>query len=256
MGMDLHLTKKQKDKICAIAILTTLALLMFNGFLAPEHNEYDNYKIYFEAADDVIDIRKVTSLLWVVPAMWSGIYLYWNIFNRYKNAVLLSAYIVITVFFWIFYTIDPDLLASAIIVSIVNILNVLVYCLNDNSLLLLNNTKYSYIDYTYFYASNKEHGKMQIEDDADILKFYVDKLTPTSDDKTFLVNANPIISGLLDKVKNTQYILSQEDYDYIMNKLNRCMNGTTEVLQALEARAIIKYRSIIVDKKKKTLNKK
>lgn len=129
--MDLHLTKKQKDKICAIAILATLALLMFNGFLAPEHNEYDNYKIYFEAASDVIDIRKVTSSLWIVPAIWWVVYSGTYMSYPYKNAIFLSTYIVITIFFWIFYTIDSDLLASTIVISAINILNILVYYFSD-----------------------------------------------------------------------------------------------------------------------------
>lgn len=248
----MKLTHNQSNKLVAylhIANLAIISLLVMG--LSPNYEDYMNYKIFYQPLHQFVDIRDVTSTLYVIPAMWWVLYsLFFPMKNKkYVSLVFLSMFLVITVFYWLLYQIDNGLLASAIVVSVINVVNVLIYIFSEYSLLLMNPTKYQYFDHTSFYASDERKTEMFVEKDINELLWYIDKLAPSKDDKTYLVTQNSYLHGLLSCVKETQYVLKRKDYNYVIKKLDEYIgDGGIEVLKAYEAKAIIESCSIVIDK--------
>lgn len=249
----MKLTHNQIDKSIACLYILLLALLIIVVGLSPEYNKYDNNFVPFNAINELVDIRKMTSNLYIVPVVLFIISLItFNLPKIYRKSfwlVLSSTFIVITTFYWILYQIDTDLLASAIVISIMSIVYIFIYIISENALILMNSTKYQYFDHTSFYASDERKPKMFVEKDVNELLWYIDKLAPSKDDKTYLVTQNSYLHGLLSCVKETQYVLKRKDYNYVVKKLNEYIgDGGIEVLKAYEAKAIIESCSIVIDK--------
>lgn len=125
----MKLTHNQSNKLAAYLHFANLAIItLFVVGLSPQYEEYVNYRIFYQPLHQFVDIRDITNTLYMIPVMWWVLYtLFIPIHQKFVSLVFLSMFLVITVFYWLFYQIDNELLPSAIVVSIINIVNILIY---------------------------------------------------------------------------------------------------------------------------------